>query len=149
MASFALKCEQAREGHFVGGFRTCCPLSHDVGLSSKGSFAFLEQWWADQWLCMRTLPKQRWRRKFPVLTWKVQRHPSPVTPGDSGFLVKLSSASALPCTKAPPFPVQWSIFHLFADIGPICQCSLGRAMACTWILLGIVGFLIKVKDCSW
>lgn len=53
MASFALECDQAREGHFVGGFRTCCPHSHDVGLSSKESFAFLEQCWTDQWLCMR------------------------------------------------------------------------------------------------
>lgn len=77
------------------------------------------------------------------------RHISPVTPGDNGFLVKLSSTSALPYRKAPPFQVQWSIFYFFTDTGPICQCSLRWVMACTWILFGIVDFLIKVKDCSW
>lgn len=41
-----------------------------------------------------------------------------MTPGDSGFLAKPSSASDLPYTKAPPFQVPWSIFQVFAETGP-------------------------------
>lgn len=31
-------------------------------------------WSYAEWLCMRALPKNGWRKRFPILTWKLQTH---------------------------------------------------------------------------
>lgn len=83
------------------------------------------------------------------------RHISPMNPGDSGFLVKLSSTSALLNTKASPFQVQWSIFHLFCwhwtHISVLTTMGHGLHMDLPWHcrFLDKGKGLLLVKHCSF
>lgn len=82
------------------------------------------------------------------------RHISPMTPGDSAFLVKLSSTSALPYSKAPlsMYNDQYSIFcWCWTHMSILTEMGHGLHMDLPWHC----GFLDKskglllVKGCSF
>lgn len=131
--SFALVCEQAREARFVGDFRRCCPHGYinDVGLSSKGELHITGCDWSYAGLISGSARghclNMGGERGF--LFWCGScRHISPMTPGDSSFLAKPSSASDLPYTKAPPFQVPWSIFQFLLTLDPKATLHVLTAM---------------------
>lgn len=138
----------------MGDFRTCCPPRHDVGLSSKESFVLLEQCWTDQWLCMRALPKYKWRRKFLVLMWKVQTQFSYDSLWECfscqticNFCFALYKGSSFPSTMTNIQFFGWHWTHMLMLTGMGHGLHMDLPWRCGFLDKG--KGLLLVKDCSF